>query len=184
MSIKHLKLTKNDAPKIVTNDEKVMNENDFIVSKTDTKGVITYANRIFVQMSGYKTEEIIGSNHNLIRHPDMPKVAFKLAWNTIKEKREFFGFIKNLSKDGSYYWVFAYITADLDSKGNILGYTSFRRKPSRQAIEEITKIYKLLNSAENSGGINASEKLLNEYLQDNKTTYDHFIHNLQLGVAA
>jgi len=184
MSIKHKKLTKNNAPKTITNDEKVMNENNFIVSKTDTKGVITYANRIFVQMSGYKTDDIIGANHNLIRHPDMPKVAFKLAWDTIKEKKEFFGFVKNLSKDGSYYWVFAYITTDLDNGGNILGYTSFRRKPNKHATTEITKIYKLLNDAEANGGVSAFEKLLNEYLQHSKTTYDNFIHDLQLGVVA
>lgn len=182
--MKRKKLTKNDAPKTPTNHEKVMNENDFIVSKTDTKGVVTYGNRIFIQMSGYEKHEIIGANHNLIRHPDMPKVAFKLAWDTIKAGKEFFGIVKNLCKDGSYYWVFAYITADLDNKGNISGYTSFRRKPSENAVEEMTKIYQLLNDAEKNGGVEASEKLLNDYLKSNKTTYDDFIHQLQVGVTA
>ncbi len=178
------KFTKNDAPKTITNHETVMNENDFIVSKTDIKGIITYGNRIFIRMSGYEADEIIGANHNLIRHPDMPKVAFKLAWDTIKAKNEFFGFVKNLRKDGGYYWVFAYITADLDSSGNVLGYTSFRRKPSAQAVEEITKIYKLLSDQEKTGGVNASEKLLLNYLESHKTTYDKFIHQLQLGAIA
>ncbi len=182
--MKHKKLTKNDAPKNITNNEKVLSENDFIVSKTDQKGVITYGNRIFIDISGYKKEEIIGANHNLIRHPFMPKVAFKMVWELISQKKEFFGFVKNLSKDGGYYWVFAYITADLDSKGNILGYTSVRRKASKNAIEEITSIYQLLNDAESRGGISASEKILNEYLNDNKTTYEKFVHQLQMGALA
>ncbi len=178
------KLTKNDAPKIITEHETVMKEDDFIVSKTDTKGVIHYGNRIFVEMSGYEKEEIIGANHNLIRHPFMPKIAFKLAWQLITANKEFFGFVKNLRKDGGYYWVFAYITADKDRDGNIIGYSSFRRKPSLTGLEEIISIYTLLNEAEARGGIEASEKLLNEYLQDNKTTYEKFVHELQTGVLA
>ncbi len=180
----HKRLTKNDAPKNITDHEHVLNENDFIVSKTDTKGIITYGNRIFVEISGYSKEEIIGANHNLIRHPFMPRIAFKLAWDLIQQKKEFFGFVKNLSKDGGYYWVFAYITPDLDTKGSIIGYTSVRRKPSTHAVEEITGIYKLLNDAENRGGMKASEKLLNEYLEDNKTTYEKFVHELQMGAIA
>ncbi len=182
--MKHKKLTKNDAPKNITDNEKVLSENDFIVSKTDPKGVITYGNRIFIDISGYKKDEIIGANHNLIRHPFMPRIAFKMLWELISQKKEFFGFVKNLSKDGGFYWVFAYITADLDAKGNILGYTSVRRKAPTHAIEEIISLYKLLNDAENRGGINASQILLNEYLNDNKTTYEKFVHQLQMGAFA
>lgn len=178
------KLTKNDAPKDIKNNETLMKEDDFIVSKTDKKGIIHYGNRIFVGMSGYEKEEIIGANHNLIRHPFMPQVAFKLAWQLIAEKKEFFGFVKNLRKDGGYYWVFAYITADKDKKGNITGYTSFRRKPSASGVEDIIAVYNLLNEAEVRGGMDASEKLLNEYLKDNKTTYEKFVHELQVGVLA
>ncbi len=176
------KLTKNDAPKNIVDKEIVIKEDDFIVSKTDTKGIIHYGNRIFVEMSGYEKEEIIGANHNLIRHPFMPKIAFKLAWQLISQNKEFFGFVKNLRKDGSYYWVFAYITADKDKTGNIIGYTSVRRKPSPSGVEDIIPIYKLLNDAEAGGGMSASEKLLNEYLKDNKTTYEKFVHELQTGV--
>ncbi|OQX74397.1 MAG: PAS sensor protein [Campylobacteraceae bacterium 4484_4] len=182
--MRHKKLTKNDAPKNITDHERSLKENDFIVSKTDPKGIITYGNRIFVEISGYAKEEIIGANHNLIRHPFMPKIAFKLAWDLIQQKKEFFGFVKNLSKDGGFYWVFAYITPDLDTKGNIIGYTSVRRKPSPRAVEEITGIYKLLNDAESRGGMKASEKLLNDYLNDNKTTYEKFVHELQMGAIA
>ena len=178
------KLTKNDAPKDINNHETLMKEDDFIVSKTDTKGIIHYGNRIFVEMSGYNKEEIIGANHNLIRHPFMPQIAFKLAWELIASNNEFFGFVKNLRKDGGYYWVFAYITADKDKQGNIIGYSSFRRKPSPAGVEDITAIYTLLNDAERSGGMAASEKLLTEYLKDNKTSYEKFVHELQTGVLA
>jgi len=173
------RLSKNDAPKNITNHEKVMNENDFIVSKTDTKGYITYCNRIFIDMSGYTKEELIGANHNLIRHPDMPAVAFNLAWDLIKNGKEFFGFVKNLKKDGGFYWVFAYITADYDDKGEIIGYSSFRRKPSKTALDAITPVYKLLVDAEKKGGMKASGELLSAFLEKNKTTYNDLVMNLQ-----
>lgn len=173
------KLNKNDAPKNITNNEKVMNENDFIVSKTDTKGLITYCNQIFIDMSGYTKEELIGANHNLIRHPDMPAVAFKLAWDLIKSGKEFFGFVKNLKKDGGYYWVFAYITADCDQRGNIIGYSSFRRKPSKAALDAITPVYKLLVQEEKKGGMKASGALLGAFLEEHNTTYNDLVMNLQ-----
>ena len=177
--MKKKRLDKNHAPKNIINQEEVMNQSDFIVSKTDTKGLITYCNRIFVDMSGYTKGELLGANHNLIRHPDMPQVAFKLAWDTVKAGKEFFGFVKNLRKNGGHYWVFTYITADYDSKGNIVGYTSFRRKPSKKAIEAIEPIYKLLKDKEKSGGMKASGEFLVNHLKDNKITYDELVFNLQ-----
>jgi len=158
-----------------------MSENDFIVSKTDINGFITYCNEIFIDMSGYTSHELMEANHNLIRHPDMPKVAFKVAWDLIKSGKEFFGFVKNLRKDGGFYWVFAYITADYDSSGKIIGYTSFRRKPPRSAIEQIEPVYKLLVDAEKRGGMEASGKLLGDFLEQNKTTYNALVMNLQKG---
>jgi PAS domain S-box-containing protein len=179
------RLSKLDATKNIKNEEKVMGDNDFIVSKTDTKGFITYCNRVFVDMAGWSRYELIGANHNIIRHPDMPKIAFKIAWDLISSKQEFFGFVKNLRKDGGYYWVFAYITADLDLKGNIIGYTSFRKKPSRKAIETLTPIYQALVEAEKSGGMDASYKLLKETLQATDENiiekYNELVFNLQKG---
>lgn len=180
MSIKK-NLSKKDAPSNLLNREKKLSENDFIVSKTDTKGIIIYCNEIFAKIAGYPASDLIGANHNLIRHPDMPRIAFKLAWNLIKDKKEFFGFVKNLTADGSFYWVFAYITADLDSIGNIISYTSVRRKPPQSAIDTIVPIYTLLVDAEKSGGIEASSKLLKDFLEKNKTTYEELVINLQKG---
>jgi PAS domain S-box-containing protein len=179
------RLSKLDAPKILKNDEKIMGDNDFIVSKTDTKGFITYCNRIFTEMAMWSRQELIGANHNIIRHPDMPKIAFKIVWDLISQKKEFFGFVKNLRKDGGYYWVFAYITADVDLKGNIIGYSSFRKKPSRTAIKTLTPIYKALVDAEKSGGMDASYKLLRDTLNATDENiiekYNELVFNLQKG---
>ncbi|MEA3290675.1 MAG: PAS domain-containing protein [Campylobacterota bacterium] len=161
------------------NEEKVLNQNDFIVSKTDTKGIITYCNQIFMEMAEYEENELIGKNHNLVRHPDMPKAAFKLAWDLIQSENEFFGFVKNIRKSGGYYWVFTNITADYDNKGNIIGYTSVRRKPNRSAIDAVEPIYKQMVSIEQSSGINQSVEFLMNFLKDNNTSYDELIISLQ-----
>ena len=174
-------LSKRDAPKNISNNEKQLGNDDFIVSKTDLKGRIIYCNEIFTKMSGYKASDIIGANHNLIRHPDMPQIAFKVAWDLIQDKKEFFGFVKNLCADGGYYWVFAYITADIDENGQITSYTSIRRKPPQSAIDQIIPIYKLLVDAEKSGGMKASSKVLTDFLEENKITYDELVMNLQKG---
>jgi PAS domain S-box-containing protein len=176
-------LSKADSPKNPNNNEKRLNENDFIVSKTDTKGTIIYCNQIFAQMAGYKASDMLGSNHNVVRHPDMPRIAFKLAWDLIKSKKEFFGFVKNLSADGGYYWVFAYITADINPQnGQIISYTSVRRKPTQSAIEQIIPLYQTLVSAERTGGMEASSRILNNLLTENKTTYEELVINLQKGI--
>jgi len=175
-------LSKSDAPKNYTSHEKRLNEDDFIVSKTDVKGTIIYCNQIFAQMAGYPASDMLGSNHNVIRHPDMPKIAFKLAWDLIRNKKEFFGFVKNLSSDGGYYWVFAYITADIDStNGKIISYTSVRRKPPQSAIDQIAPLYKQMVDAERTGGMDASSKILMNLLKEHKVSYDELVINLQKG---
>lgn len=174
-------LSKQDAPKNITNSEKKLGDDDFIVSKTDLKGKIIYCNEIFAKMAGYPPTDLIGANHNLIRHPDMPRLAFKVLWDLVKDKKEFFGFVKNLCADGGYYWVLAYITPDLDPSGKIVSYTSIRRKAPQSAIDTIVPIYKQLLDAERSGGMDASAKLLAKVLEDNKVGYDELAINLQKG---
>jgi len=164
---------------VPTDKEIVMNQNDFIVSKTNTKGIITYCNRIFMDMAGYVEDELIGKNHNIIRHPDMPKVAFKLVWDTIQSGNEIFAFVKNLRHDGGFYWVFTHITADYDLDGNIVGYTSVRRAPTRSAIEAITPLYAQMVEAEKSGGMEASGKILFDFLDANNIEYTPLILSLQ-----
>jgi len=173
------RLDKNSRPKTINNREKKLNPNDFIVSKTDKRGFITYFNEIFLDMSGYDRHELYYANHNLIRHPDMPQIAFKVAWELVQNRKEFFGFVKNLAKDGSFYWVFAYITADYNNSGEITGYTSFRRKPNDNAIKTIEPIYQLLLEKERSEGVSASGAFLNDFLNDKGLTYDELVINLQ-----
>ncbi|MDD3467070.1 MAG: PAS domain-containing protein, partial [Campylobacterales bacterium] len=135
------------------NMEKTFAEDEIIVSKTDLKGKITYGNELFIKMSGYTEDELLGANHNIVRHPDMPKIVFKTLWDTVQGKKEIFAYVKNMAKDGSFYWVFANVTPSLDLSGNIIGYYSVRRKPSKKAIETIEPIYKALLDAEKRGGM-------------------------------
>lgn len=152
---------------------------DFIVSKTDLKGKITYCNKIFIKLSKYTEEELIGAPHNIIRHPDMPKLIFKLLWDRIKNKEEIFAYVKNLSKDGGYYWVFTNVTASLDVNHKVIGYYSVRRKPSEEAINVISEVYAKMISLERSGGMEASGKYLNELLKEKGVSYDELIALLQ-----
>ena len=105
-------------------------EGRLIVSRTDTTGVITHANQSFVAMSGYTEEELIGQQHYILRHPDMPSVAFKGLWDTVEAGLKWHGYVKNLRKDGAYYWVYATVVANVRD-GRIVGYTSVRRQMCR-----------------------------------------------------
>jgi len=162
-----------------TQNEKSLNENDFIVSKTDLKGRMLYGNKMFIKISGYAEKELLNQPHSMLRHPDMPKIVFKLLWQRIQAKKEIFAYVKNLCKDGSYYWVFANVTATVDEGGNIRDFHSVRRKPSAAAMQIIPALYKKLLTAEKSGGIEASEKLLHETLNTQGVGYDQFVLNLQ-----
>jgi len=159
--------------------QKEMQEHDFIVSKTDLKGRITYVNQIFMSMADYSEEELLGQPHNIIRHPDMPKAVFKLLWNMIQEKREIFAFVLNKTKNNDTYWVYANVTASLDDRGNIIGYYSVRRKPNPQALEIIKPLYKQMLQAERSGGVTASTKILTDLLNEKGVGYNELIISLQ-----
>ncbi|MCK9605982.1 MAG: PAS domain-containing protein [Methylomonas sp.] len=114
-----------------------------IVSTTNPEGIITHVNRSFVEMSGYREEELIGAPHSILRHPDMPPAAFKDLWDTVQRGEKWQGFVKNLRKDGGYYWVKATVIPNVRA-GKVVGYTSVRRKPSRSKIEECCKLYPTL----------------------------------------
>lgn len=159
--------------------ERQVSSDAFLVSKTDTKGKITYCNMPFAEIVGAKSSELIGKPHNIVRHPDMPRVIFKFLWEYIKNKREIFAYVKNRSFDGSFYWVFANVTASIDERGNIIGFYSVRRKPNPKALEIIIPLYKDLLNAEKSGGMDASIKLFERILKEKNTTYDEFMNNLQ-----
>lgn len=159
--------------------EKQLKENDFIVSKTDLKGRITYVNKIFMEMGEYSEEELLGKPHNLIRHPDMPKAVFKLLWDRVQKKEEIFAYVINETKNGNHYWVFANVTPSMDERGNIIGYYSVRRKPNPKALEIIQPLYKQMLAAERTGGVSAGIKILEDVLAEKGVSYDEFIISIQ-----
>jgi len=156
-----------------------LGENDFIVSKTDKKGRLTYVNKIFMDLAEYDEEELLGKPHNIVRHPDMPKAVFKLLWDRIQAKEEIFAFVINKTRNNNSYWVYANVTPSLDERDNIIGYYSVRRKPNPQAIETLKPIYAKMLQAEKSGGVDASMKLLTDLLYQEGVSYDEFIISLQ-----
>ncbi len=159
-----------------------MRENDFIVSKTDPTGRITYGNRIFIEFSGYTEEELLGTQHNIIRHPDMPRAVFKLLWDTLKQEQEICAYVKNMARDGSYYWVFANVTPSYDTQGNVIGYYSVRRKPREEALKVVDGLYRQMRELELNNdpntGLERSTRLLTDLLTQHKTTYEQFILSL------
>lgn len=152
----------------------------FLVSKTDLKGIITYANPIFCEIAGYSEEELIGKPHNIVRHPDMPRTIFKLLWDTIQKGEEIFAYVKNMAKDGSYYWVFAHVTPTFDSSKKIVGYTSDRRPVLNRDIltNVIEPLYRELKEAESIGGLEAGLRLLDEKLKQMGKSYEEFIFTI------
>ncbi len=166
-----------------TDIQKKLAEEDFIVSKTDPSGRITYANRIFMEIAGYPEHQLLGVQHNIIRHPDMPRGVFRLMWNTLKAGEEFFGFAKNLCADGAYYWVFANITPDYDRTGQLQGYYSVRRNPPRSALDVIIPIYQEMLAIEKRSTPNEAPNKSMEYLFDKVSqagakNYTHLALNL------
>jgi PAS domain S-box-containing protein len=166
-----------------TQHEKVLDEDDFIVSKTDPKGIITYGNRIFIEMSGYSEQELLGAPHNILRHPDMPRAVFKLLWDSVQARREICAYVKNLSKDGSFYWVFANVTPSFDSRDNLIGYFSVRRKPRPEAIEVVSALYRTMLEAERKAGdgqagMKASTAILHQALEQKGMSYEEFVFGL------
>jgi aerotaxis receptor len=128
---------------LVTDYETLFPDGRLIVSSTDPQGIITHVNQSFVDMSGYSEKELMGQPHYILRHPDMPAAAFKNLWDTVKQGDKWHGYVKNLRKDGGYYWVLATVIPNIRS-GKIKGYTSVRRKPARRKVEECIKLYPTL----------------------------------------
>lgn len=129
--------------RVLVDEEVPYPEGKLIVSRTDTAGKITHCNQAFVDMSGFEEDEIIGKPHRLLRHPDMPAAAFKDLWDTVKSKNKWSGYVKNLRKDGKYYWVYAVVVPNIRN-GEVVGYASVRRKPSRTKINESIELYKTM----------------------------------------
>lgn len=151
----------------------------YIVSKTDSNGIITYGNDYFVEISGYSESRLIGQSHNIVRHPDMPQLIFKILWERLEQGQDMMAIIKNLSKDGRAYWVTTEFETKRDRLTNkIIGYTAFRKAASQKSIDEIEQLYSTLNKIESKFEIEDSEKYLMGYLEDKKKSYDEFIDDI------
>lgn len=137
---------------------------DIVVSKADEVGDIEYANPIFYRLSGYSKKELTFAPHSILRHPDMPKVIFKLLWSELKQGNDVHAFVKNMTKDGAFYWVLAYVRPANNPDGSLRNYVSTRKAMSLNAREEIEPLYKELLALEQSLGVEASEEALTKYL--------------------
>lgn len=167
----------------LTGVERRLGADEIIVSKTDPKGRITYANRTFLKIAGYREDEVMGKPHNLVRHPEMPRCVFRFLWETIQDGREVFAYVLNRAKNGDHYWVLAHVTATYDACGTIVGYHSNRRSPSRSAIDQIRRVYDVLLVEERKHRLpreqwEASLKVFTQFLADRKMSYDEFIFTL------
>jgi len=149
-----------------------------IMSKTDPKGIIEYANDYFVEVSEYKEWELMGQPHNVIRHPDMPKAIFKLLWDRLKNKQNIHAVIKNLTKTGKYYWVVTDFKWKEDENGNIISYYSRRKAIPEKVKLFMEDFYKRLKKIEDEKGMEGSLAYLEGYLEDIGKTYDEFILDL------
>ncbi len=159
---------------VPTDVEHEVSSIDLIVSKGDAEGNITYTNPIFMKISGYTQGELLDKPHSILRHPDMPKVIFKYLWDNIKEGKEVFAYVKNLCKDGSFYWVLAQVRMAKNPDGSFRNYVSTRKAVSDSAKETISALYTKLLKIEQEEGIEASEKALEAFLAENGQSFDTF----------
>jgi PAS domain S-box-containing protein len=163
--------------------ERTFSRDDVIVTKTDLKGRITYANKVFCDIAGITELEALGAPHSFLRHPDMPRCVFKLLWDRISSGHEVFAYVINMASTGDHYWVFAHITPTFDKNGVITGYHSNRRVPEKQTVANIVPLYKTLKSIEDSAtdrnkGMRGAMEKLGEILNEKGVGYDEFIFSL------
>lgn len=161
-----------------TAHEVKLQESDLIVSKTDMKGRITYVNRTFMRISNYAEHEVMGKQHNVIRHPDIPRGVYRLLWQTLKAEQEFFGVVKNLTSEGHFYWVMANVTLDRNAKGGVIGYFSVRRRVAPDAVRVASDLYAEMLRIERQAGSaaapDASLAWLQSAMAERKLSFEQF----------
>lgn len=163
-----------------TGEERTFAADELIVSKTDPRGVITYANDVFLRVGAYTLDEVVGRPHNLIRHPDMPRAVFTLLWDTLAARRELFAYIHNLAADGAGYWVLAHVTPSFGPDGAVVGYHSNRRRPSPRAVRRIRPLYdRVLAEERRHAGARAAAaagaELLDRLVAEQAASYEEFV---------
>ena len=166
-----------------TGEERSFASDELIVSKTDPRGVINYANDVFLKVSGYSRSELIGKPHSIVRHPDMPRAVFQLLWETLAGKREFFAYVDNLAADGAAYWALAHITPSYGYDGAVDGYHANLRSPDPGVVAVIRPLYQRLRAEEErhtnpAAALAASTALLQQLITERAPSYEAFIWSL------
>lgn len=170
---------------VLTGNERFFDRNEIIVSKTDLKGKITYANEVFIRIADYSESQLIDAPHSILRHPAMPRAVFKLLWDTIQDGREIFAYVINRSKNGDHYWVLAHVTPSYDRDGQMIGYHSNRRVPDRKVVSDVIEpVYRQVLDIENGHsnrkeGMMAGFGFLVDLLKQKNIQYDEFVHRLE-----
>ena len=168
-----------------TNREVFFPASELIVSKTDLKGRVTYANQLFCRIAGYSEAEVMGQPHSIIRHPDLPRSVFKLLWDTIEDRREIFAYVKNMARTGDHYWVFAHVTPSFGADGRINGYHSNRRAPAPDIIRTtIAPLYAQVLAIEQrhvngKDALAAGYKALTDFVASQKVSYDELMFSIK-----
>lgn len=166
-----------------TGVERKLGEEEIIVSKTDVSGRITYVNQTLLKISDYTEADLLGQQHSIVRHPQMPRSVFKLLWETIQSGQEIFAYVVNLAKNGDHYWVVAHVTPTFDGEGNIIGFHSNRRAPSAKGVQSAQALYKILleeeqRHADRRKGMLSATELLQSMLADKQVEYNEFALSL------
>lgn len=165
--------------RVIIDKEVSWDKTQVIMSKTNAFGIIEYANEVFVDVCGYEDYELMGQPHNIIRHPDMPKVIFKVLWENIKNGKNFHAIVKNLAKSGRYYWVITDFEIARDENDVIINYFARRQAVPQEVIAmHIEPLYKKLLQIEAASGVEFSEKYLIGFLEEKKRTYVEYIKEL------
>lgn len=168
----------------LTGHERTFERDEIIVSKTDLKGRIIYANRVFLRLAGFEEKEILNAPHSIIRHPHMPRCVFKLLWDTLGAGKEIFAFVVNRSRNGDHYWVLAHVTPSYDTAGQVNGYHSNRRVADPAILNgTIIPLYKqLLDEEEKHSnrkeGMMSAYGMLGQLLKDKGMSYDELVFTL------
>lgn len=159
-------------------EEVVWDKSKIIKSKTDSKGIISYVNNVFVDVCGYSKEELLGKPHNIIRHPDMPKVIFKVLWENLQKGLNFNAIVKNLAKSGKYYWIITNFDIFKTPNGIPSDFLGVRNSVPNEVVEEVAPLYEELLKVEKEKGVEESEKLLHELLKDKGGDYTTYVKNI------
>ena len=163
----------------IIDKEVVWDKSRVIMSKTDHRGIIEYTNEVFVDVCGYEDYELMGQPHSIIRHPDMPKVLFKVLWENLKLVGNFHAVVKNLAKSGRYYWVITDFESTKNEDGEITHYFGRRRAVPQEIITNyIEPLYKKLLQIEKASGVEYSEKYLIGFLEEKNRSYVEYINDL------